>query len=111
MDTDLRHDAQAFYTEAYRSGFVPWEAAGEAGAEQTERDFEREESTHPPGRRRALDIGCGRGRHAVELAQRGWEVIGVDFVAAAIDDARARAAGAAATFVVGDATDLEAVVS
>jgi SAM-dependent methyltransferase len=28
--------------------------------------------------RRVLDLGCGTGSHAIPLAQRGFEVIGVD---------------------------------
>lgn len=31
-----------------------------------------------PGR--ALDLACGAGRHAAWLAERGWEVTGVDLV-------------------------------
>jgi len=31
---------------------------------------------HPP--RRILDLPCGQGRHAIELARRGYEVTGVD---------------------------------
>src|SRR5438445_410049 len=42
-----------------------------------------------PGR--ALDLGCGAGVHAVYLAQRGFFVVGVDFVPAALELARERA--------------------
>jgi 2-polyprenyl-3-methyl-5-hydroxy-6-metoxy-1,4-benzoquinol methylase len=38
-----------------------------------------------PGR--ALDVACGEGRNAVWLAERGWQVTGVDF----LDVARVRA--------------------
>ncbi len=38
----------------------------------------------------ALDVGCGTGDLAIHLAERGLRVIGVDFVDAAIADARAR---------------------
>jgi SAM-dependent methyltransferase len=43
-----------------------------------------------PGR--ALDLGCGSGRHAVWLAQRGWRVTAVDFSQEALRQARERAA-------------------
>lgn len=43
-----------------------------------------------PGR--ALDVGCGEGVYTVHLAQAGYRVVGVDFVPAALDAARARAA-------------------
>lgn len=46
----------------------------------------------PPGR--ALDLGCGQGTHAVHLAVRGWDVVAVDFVPAALDATRQRAAAA-----------------
>ncbi|WP_308169840.1 aminotransferase class I/II-fold pyridoxal phosphate-dependent enzyme [Acrocarpospora catenulata] len=48
---------------------------------------------HAPGRR-VLDLGCGTGRHAVELARRGFEVTGVDVCRWALDQA-AEAAGRA----------------
>lgn len=43
---------------------------------------------------RALDLACGEGRNAVWLAERGWQVTGVDFSEIAIGKARALAAGA-----------------
>ena len=41
---------------------------------------------------RVLDIGCGHGRHALTLAERGAEVIGVDCAVALLDRARHLAA-------------------
>lgn len=42
-----------------------------------------------PGR--ALDVGCGEGGDALWLAERGWEVVGVDVSQVALDRAAARA--------------------
>ena len=47
----------------------------------------------PPGR--ALDLACGRGRHALYLARLGWHVTAVDSSSAAIGLLRARSAGLA----------------
>jgi SAM-dependent methyltransferase len=41
----------------------------------------------PPGR--ALDLGCGQGRHAAWLAAKGWQVTAVDFSDVALATARA----------------------
>ena len=46
----------------------------------------------PPGR--ALDLGCGEGGDVLWLAERGWQVTGVDISPTAV--ARGRAAAAAA---------------
>jgi SAM-dependent methyltransferase len=43
------------------------------------------------GGRRVLDAGCGTGRVAVELATRGYDVVGVDLDAGMLDAARAKA--------------------
>ncbi|MCI0394551.1 MAG: class I SAM-dependent methyltransferase [Chloroflexi bacterium] len=43
---------------------------------------------------RLLDVGCGFGRHSIELARRGYQVVGIDPSAAMIASARERAAAA-----------------
>ena len=56
-----------------------------------------------------LDIGCGTGRHAIELARRGYRVTGVDLSPSQIEAARtkAAAAGVPVDFRVGDARTLD----
>jgi SAM-dependent methyltransferase len=60
-----------------------------------------------PGQR-VLDVGCGPGRHALALASRGIEVLGVDlsedFIALARDAAEGE--GLPARFEVGDVREL-----
>lgn len=41
-----------------------------------------------------LDVGCGTGELALELARRGLNVLGIDLVASAIEQAKAKAAAA-----------------
>lgn len=57
---------------------------------------------------RVLDLACGFGRHALELARRGFSVVGVDVTEAYVEDARAsaRAEGLRAEFVRGDVLDV-----
>jgi SAM-dependent methyltransferase len=61
----------------------------------------------PPGR--ALDLGCGTGTNAMALAERGYQVTGVDFSAQAIRAARRKAAkaGLGIDFRVGDVARLD----
>jgi ubiquinone/menaquinone biosynthesis C-methylase UbiE len=42
---------------------------------------------------RVIDIGCGHGRHAIALAERGLDVIGLDFATALLNRARHLATG------------------
>lgn len=58
-----------------------------------------------------LDVGCGTGENALFLAARGFAVVGVDAVPAAVAAARRKAAarGLGATFLVHDALDLLAI--
>jgi len=63
-----------------------------------------EEVVEPAPNAELLDMGCGRGRHARELARRGYRVTGVDLSVTALKRARAKAAaeGLAITFKRGD---------
>lgn len=62
-----------------------------------------------PGR--AIDLGSGTASNCIYLAQHGFEVTGVDYAAAAIEEgqARAEAADVAVDFFVDDLTDLRHV--
>lgn len=40
---------------------------------------------------RILDVGCGTGRHAIELAKRGYQVTGIDLSASQLNRAREKA--------------------
>jgi len=75
---------------AYRVGLTPWERAGEASAEHFTTLLAREEADRTAPWGRALDLGCGTGAHAVELAERGWQVTAVDTVPSALRQARER---------------------
>ena len=55
---------------------------------------------------RVLDAGCGPGRHALALARRGIEVVGVDLSPEFLAIARASADRLPVTFVEGDVRNL-----
>jgi SAM-dependent methyltransferase len=94
------------YATAYRAGITPWEKAGRSGLPVLERLLDREEADRPDGRRRAIDLGCGRGAHTKLLVDRGWDAIGVDDVRWAVDVAVRRNGLDDARFVIGDVRHL-----
>jgi malonyl-CoA O-methyltransferase len=51
-----------------------------------------------------LDVGCGTGRHAVELARAGARVTGVDFSSGMLEKARAKPGAEGVRFVHQDAS-------
>jgi 2-polyprenyl-3-methyl-5-hydroxy-6-metoxy-1,4-benzoquinol methylase len=55
-----------------------------------------------------LDVGCGTGRHAIELAKRGYAVTGIDLSTSQLERAREKAeeAGVSVTFQQADARAL-----
>ena len=71
-------DARA-WDERYAGTALVWSAGPNQFVEAELADL-------TPGR--ALDLACGEGRNARWLAARGWQVVGMDFSAVAIDKAR-----------------------
>lgn len=57
------------------------------------------------GNERILDLACGFGRHALELARRGYSVVGVDVTSDYIKYGQARASeeGLDVEFICSDA--------
>jgi SAM-dependent methyltransferase len=77
---------QLLFKTFYRLGFVPWDGHPLA---HSLRDLIEGDGALTPGT--ALDLGCGTGDNSIYLAKHGWQVTGVDFVAKAVEKARAKA--------------------
>ncbi len=58
---------------------------------------------------RILDIGCGTGRHSIELARRGYSVVGIDLSESMLAKARSKALSShvAVEFLQSDARHLQ----
>ena len=67
------------WDQRYRGRELVW-------ASEPNRFLVSESSSLAPAR--AIDLACGEGRNAVWLAERGWEVTGVDFSSVGIEKAR-----------------------
>jgi SAM-dependent methyltransferase len=61
------------------------------------------------GARSVLDVGCGTGNWACMLAERGFEVVGLDPAGASLDVARAKPAARRVRWIHGDVTSLPAM--
>jgi SAM-dependent methyltransferase len=95
-----------FYETIYRHFRAPWDigpheelvALVESGRLQ-------------PGR--VIDLGSGTASNCIYLAQHGFEVAGMDYAAAAIEEgwARAEASAGEVDFFVDDLTDLRHVLT
>jgi cyclopropane fatty-acyl-phospholipid synthase-like methyltransferase len=99
------------YRLAYALGFHPWEDLAEHPpfADKLLELIAREEKEGGPPYGPALDIGTGSGVWGVRLAERGWEVTGVDIVDRALDRARGRIeeAGVEMRVIPADVTALQ----
>jgi SAM-dependent methyltransferase len=91
MKLDLLGSKHTLFRLFYRLGFTPWDGHPLA---QSLRDLvEGNDSNDSPAlpAAAALELGCGTGDTSIYLAQRGWQVTGVDFVPTALEKARAKA--------------------
>jgi SAM-dependent methyltransferase len=91
------HDFDAIYAD----GTPPWDIG------RPQQAFERL-ATAGELVGRVLDVGCGTGEHALMAASLGYDAVGIDLSARAIELAKAKATerGVQARFVVGDALRL-----
>ena len=98
------------YRLAYAIGFHPWEDLAEHPpfADRLLELVSREEAGRKAPYGRALDLGTGSAVWGVQLAQRGWQVTGVDIVEKALRRAGERVdeTGVELRLVRGDVTAL-----
>jgi 2-polyprenyl-3-methyl-5-hydroxy-6-metoxy-1,4-benzoquinol methylase len=87
--------ARAYDKESFTQGSI-----GEVDFIEQEINFDKS--------KKILDLGCGAGRHAIELARRGYNVIGVDLSASQLNRAKEKAKenGMAVRFIQEDAREL-----
>jgi len=88
--------AETYETEVYTKGTI-----GEI-------DFIEKEIKHDKSKK-ILDIGCGTGRHSIELAKRGYNVTGIDLSERMLEMAKQKAKNAKvnAEFIKADARYLK----
>jgi len=98
MNTPEQRTFSAIYRRAGSPGRLPW------SHDEPTQFLSAIVSARPPGT--AMDIGCGSGVDSVFLAQQGWQVTSIDFMAPALAMTRERCAqaGVITTTVQADVT-------
>jgi len=95
-ETLFENYARGYDSESYVQGTI-----GEVDFIEEELGFDKSKTI--------LDIGCGTGRHAIELARRGYKVTGVDLSKSQLERAKEKAKDAKleVKFIQKDARELE----
>ncbi len=96
-----------WYQELFSNYAEKYESESFVQGTQGEVDFIEKEIDHNK-KIKILDIGCGTGRHAIELATRSYSVTGVDLSEAMLKKAREKALnkGLEIDFIKADARNL-----
>lgn len=97
-------DSDNWFDRSYKEGSAPWDIGRPQAVWVRLAD---DGDIGSP----VLDSGCGTGEHALLMAERAMEVLGVDLSPTAIERARSKAEerGLTAEFVVGDVLRLDAL--
>jgi SAM-dependent methyltransferase len=74
---------EQFWDERYSTSELVW-------SDRPNLFLVRETEDLPPGS--ALDLGCGEGRNAIWLAERGWRTVAADFSSVGLEKGRVLAA-------------------
>ncbi|MCH7923492.1 MAG: methyltransferase domain-containing protein [Nitrospinae bacterium] len=75
---------KGFFRRAYEAGKHGWPTVGPTA--QVVEYFDRARQRFPGGL--VLDIGCGEGRHSIAFANRGHQVVALDYEPLALERAR-----------------------
>ncbi len=76
-----------WYEELFENYALKYDQEGFTHGTMGECDFLEQEINYDKNIR-ILDIGCGTGRHSIELAKRGYQVVGVDLSASLLNRAK-----------------------
>lgn len=85
-------EEKKWYEELFENYGQKYDGEGFVGGTVGECDFIESEIGHNKAAR-IIDVGCGTGRHSLELARRGYPVVGIDLSESLLHKAREKAAG------------------
>jgi ubiquinone/menaquinone biosynthesis C-methylase UbiE len=88
---------RAYFDRAYQSGVYNWPASGTSPIVEGYIESGIRATNKPLAQARALDIGCGEGRHAIAMARLGLKVSAIDLSPIAVRKAEERSAQAGTT--------------